>query len=348
MFHRRPQGSGSGGSSARLALVAILVALLAQTLVQVAPVAASVIPSTPVGAAVPAPVADAPSWGAWTASGPGTVTTTSDGTTGPAAFGYSLSPAGFSTVTWSFTSTATQTGTLNLAWHYTGFHAYFAVTATAAVIVNGAVMTQVLAAGPQNCCTTPSGGFDYSGTVPVSVNAGDTFGFRVAGSNFDSNNVLNGHLEVTQADTAQAGPALVVNTTADHDDGICGTDDCTLREALVTANAIGGDGVENVSFAIPGGGLQTINPTSPLPAVTVPVAIDGRAAAGATCAAPGAGTPVPAVGLNGTGAGAGATGLTFAATSAGSSVSGLRITGFAGAGIAAGGGLAGASPDIFC
>ena len=38
-------------------------------------------------------------------------------------------------------------------------------------------------------------------------------------------------------DPAQAGPTYVVNTTTDHDDGTCGTYDCTLRDAIVAANA---------------------------------------------------------------------------------------------------------------
>ncbi|MGI9087222.1 MAG: choice-of-anchor Q domain-containing protein [Chthoniobacterales bacterium] len=38
-------------------------------------------------------------------------------------------------------------------------------------------------------------------------------------------------------DPIQAGMALVVNSLADHDDHACGTDDCTLREAINHANA---------------------------------------------------------------------------------------------------------------
>ena len=38
-------------------------------------------------------------------------------------------------------------------------------------------------------------------------------------------------------DLAQPGPTFTVNTTDEHDDGICGEDDCTLHEAITAANA---------------------------------------------------------------------------------------------------------------
>ncbi|MCB0156111.1 MAG: CSLREA domain-containing protein, partial [Anaerolineae bacterium] len=45
-------------------------------------------------------------------------------------------------------------------------------------------------------------------------------------------------LEVT--DTAQTGPTFTVNTTEDVDDGVCGTEHCSLREAVRAANAAAG------------------------------------------------------------------------------------------------------------
>ena len=41
-------------------------------------------------------------------------------------------------------------------------------------------------------------------------------------------------------DPPQSGPNFVVNQTDDHDDGTCGTTDCTLREAINAANVAGG------------------------------------------------------------------------------------------------------------
>ena len=43
-----------------------------------------------------------------------------------------------------------------------------------------------------------------------------------------------------ELDPPQSGPNFVVNQTGDHDDGTCGTTDCTLREAINAANVAGG------------------------------------------------------------------------------------------------------------
>ena len=66
------------------------------------------------------------------------------------------------------------------------------------------------------------------------------------------------------ADPLQANPyQLTVTTLTDHDDGICGQSDCTLREAIARAASvplIGGNTTTNVSFAVTG----TITLQSPL------------------------------------------------------------------------------------
>jgi CSLREA domain-containing protein len=48
-------------------------------------------------------------------------------------------------------------------------------------------------------------------------------------------------------DSPQIGPTFVVNTADDHDDGVCGALDCTLREAINAANAA--SGVNTITFA---------------------------------------------------------------------------------------------------
>ncbi len=50
--------------------------------------------------------------------------------------------------------------------------------------------------GPISCCTTPSNGFDYSGTTNLTLQVGDEFGFIVSGGNGDSNSFLQGDLQV--------------------------------------------------------------------------------------------------------------------------------------------------------
>jgi hypothetical protein len=95
----------------------------------------------------------------------------------------------------------------------------------------------------------------------------------------------------------------------------------TLRQAILDANAASGFNV--ITFNIPGSGAPTISPTSELPALTVPVFIDGITQPGFAGA--------PMVVVNGTQAGAGANGLIL--TGGGSIVRGLVVNGFDSAGI---------------
>ena len=106
-----------------------------------------------------------------------------------------------------------------------------------------------------------------------------------------------------------------VTTTADSGPG-------SLRQAIINSNTETG-GTNTIGFAIPGQGVQTISPLSPLPAITNPVLIDGFSQPGY------AGTPL--IELSGSQAGI-ADGLTI--TGSGVTVRGLDINGFAeGAGI---------------
>jgi len=73
---------------------------------------------------------------------------------------------------------------------------------------------------------------------------------------------------------------IVVDNTVDPGDGICGSPGCTLREAITAANT--NPGADIINFNIPGGGVQTITPTSNLPNITDPVTIDGYTQPGAS------------------------------------------------------------------
>jgi CSLREA domain-containing protein len=77
-------------------------------------------------------------------------------------------------------------------------------------------------------------------------------------------------------------PTLVVNSTADTDDGSCTADPlgCTLREAINAANSVAD--ANTISFNIPGGGVQTIAPATVLPVITQTVTIDGLTQPGAS------------------------------------------------------------------
>lgn len=146
----------------------------------------------------------------WTIAGPGATSASTVGA--DSTLTYSLNPAGFSTRTWNARATATEAGNYTFDWDYSGFHAFFGVTA----FLNTTDAATLVNAGPQNCCTTPSNGFAYSGSYTfVGLNAGDVFGFNMGGRNFDSDNRLIGTLHLTQtsmvpepASLALAGLAL--------------------------------------------------------------------------------------------------------------------------------------------
>lgn len=144
----------------------------------------------------------------WTASGPGTTTITpSTGPTDSLVFGYSLNPAGFNTQTWQFSESAPYNGPVTFNWEHTGYHSFFAVTEFVNAFADsptGRTTISLASNGPANCCSAPSGGFDYKGTGSLTVYQGYNWGFQVGGSNFDSDNVLQGNLTLTNVSTPSA------------------------------------------------------------------------------------------------------------------------------------------------
>jgi CSLREA domain-containing protein len=100
--------------------------------------------------------------------------------------------------------------------------------------------------------------------------------------------------------TGRIAPAIVqsvavstftVNKTDDHDDSVCDSNDCTLREAINAANL--NPGADAIAFAI-NSGVQTITLATDLPIVTDPVTIDATTQPGF------AGSPI--IEVNGTNA----------------------------------------------
>jgi MBG domain (YGX type)/Bacterial Ig-like domain (group 3) len=115
--------------------------------------------------------------------------------------------------------------------------------------------------------------------------------------------------------------AFVVNSSADP-----GTNGAhTLRWAITSSNAAPG-GTNDITFAI-GTGLQTIKLASALPALTVPVDIDGTTQGGSNYV----GSPL--IVLNGASAGASVAGLVVGTAAAGSSIKGLTVENFSADGI---------------
>jgi hypothetical protein len=104
----------------------------------------------------------------------------------------------------------------------------------------------------------------------------------------------------------------------------------SLRQAIVQANATAG--ADTIDFNVPGGGVQTISPPNPLPAITDAVTIDGTTQPGYQAASNGP----PVIRLSGGGVGA-KSGLQLLNHS-GSTIKALTIGGFNGIGIIVQGG----------
>jgi CSLREA domain-containing protein len=141
----------------------------------------------------------------------------------------------------------------------------------------------------------------------------------------------------------QAGPTFTVTNTGDANDGACYVGNCSLRDAITAADAYPtADGEPKIAFDIPGGVVQTISPTSPLPTITTAMTIDGTTQTGypgsfARPDFPGT-NDSPVVDIDGSGCTPASTcdGLTI--TSPDTTVKGLAIEGFPASGILLSGG----------
>ena len=120
--------------------------------------------------------------GPFTASGPG-ASVSGDVLT--------YSASGFGPDTWTITATAAKEEVVTVNDDSKGFYSFYDVSASLSVF-SGSVSKSVYSEGPANCCSAPSNGFDYSGSVSFKVDAGQTYGFSLTGSNFDSARALNG------------------------------------------------------------------------------------------------------------------------------------------------------------
>ncbi|MFC4930893.1 PEP-CTERM sorting domain-containing protein [Massilia sp. GCM10023247] len=142
----------------------------------------------------------------WTLAGPGTVSTEhSDDTV---KLNYNLSGwEVYSPQTWTASAVADKAGEYSVLWNYSGFHAYFNVTARLAADSPSGT-DWLVNAGPANCCSTPSGGFTYTGAYTfTNVQAGDLLRFHFGGSNSDSDARMFGSLLLTQQQNDVPEPA---------------------------------------------------------------------------------------------------------------------------------------------
>ncbi len=111
----------------------------------------------------------------WSISGPAASSATQTTAT-TWMMDYSLSvPEVFSTQTWTVSATARAVGEYEFEWSYSGFHVFFDVEAFLNEF-SPADTTDVYSGGPADCCTSPSAGFNESGTfVFTGLGAGDSF-----------------------------------------------------------------------------------------------------------------------------------------------------------------------------
>jgi CSLREA domain-containing protein len=123
---------------------------------------------------------------------------------------------------------------------------------------------------------------------------------------------------------------LTVNNTVDPGDGDCNPNGgCTLREAINEANTTTAD---TIGFRFHGGGVNTISPTSQLPAIRERLTIDGYLQPGASENTAANGTnAVLKIELDGSDAGASASGIEIQAS--GCVIKGLVINRFSGHGV---------------
>jgi CSLREA domain-containing protein len=172
-------------------------------------------------------------------------------------------------------------------------------------------------------------------------NSGETGGATV--DQRRSPRVINGTVDIGpyEFDQNQVAPIFTVNSRDDVNDGSCGAAHCSLREAILAANATpNGATADEIHFTISGEGAQTIQPTSALPFLSEAVIIDGSTQPGANCAS---WPPTLQIALDGTNAGGGATSGLFTFTG-NVTVRGLAIHSFANENI----GLYGGNNTIQC
>jgi len=100
----------------------------------------------------------------------------------------------------------------------------------------------------------------------------------------------------------------------------------SLRQAIIDANTT--SIADDIDFNIPGDGKKQIIPTSPMPAITRPVTINGTTQPCSSC-----GASEPRIELSGNGAGSSAIGLRITGNGAGSTIRGMIINRFSSNGI---------------
>lgn len=146
----------------------------------------------------------------WSITGPGSTSAT-ELSAGAWDLSYDLSGSQtWNTQTWTVSAVASEAGDYAFDWNYSGFHAYYRVEAFLNSYDAGS-SSNIYSGGPNNCCTSPSGGFNENGSfVFTGLAAGEVFGFTFGGSNYDSNSRLTGTLSLTQANVPEPSSLMLL------------------------------------------------------------------------------------------------------------------------------------------
>jgi CSLREA domain-containing protein len=129
--------------------------------------------------------------------------------------------------------------------------------------------------GSQTVSLTQTSGETFSFTMPTALSF--PIGSQITATASDPAGNTSEFSACAPLDVPQT---FTVTKTADTNDGACDAD-CSLREAIVAANAR--VGVDVIAFNIPGAGPHPIAPsTGPLPTITDTVKIDGYTQPGAS------------------------------------------------------------------
>ncbi|HEY1598691.1 MAG TPA: right-handed parallel beta-helix repeat-containing protein, partial [Pirellulales bacterium] len=123
--------------------------------------------------------------------------------------------------------------------------------------------------GSTTVTTDDNGHADFTAMLSVAVANGQLI--TSTATNVAGNDTSGFSLRVAVGDVL--GNVFVVNSTDDTDDGAYNPAHVTLRDAILAADAH--PGLDTIQFNIPGGGVQTIAPLTPLPAILDSVVIDG-------------------------------------------------------------------------
>ncbi|MBK8286800.1 MAG: CSLREA domain-containing protein [Ahniella sp.] len=129
--------------------------------------------------------------------------------------------------------------------------------------------------GETSVTTDTNGDVSFS----VTVNPALTLGTKVTASATATSSLPGITSELSPMESV-TGPDQVVNNTNDANDGVCNGAHCSLREAMIAANA--NADATRIRFSITGAGPTfAITPQSALPVVTQPMILDGYSQTGA-------------------------------------------------------------------